>query len=239
MQNRLRSRKGCCFLLIFETIARRSSDRSSRQQWQIRHSQIESARLLWITACTLVFIIWRQNRQLSYCSAIVGGNRDRESSKPVIEFYLHGQGSGHWMGSWGLIEVLLEKGYDPSSVSLRLLKFLLPHPFPHRSFWFGDISWRSPPLCTVQASSCCQNNMRVVLVPKLLFHQMCYSKINKWKWLYDSYLWVVAVQTLAEETKRGAAFWVATLPSPKNIRHWCLPMQIHQCADCCVVCCHL
>mmetsp|Transcript_4380 Transcript_4380/g.6312 ORF Transcript_4380/g.6312 Transcript_4380/m.6312 type:complete len:490 (+) Transcript_4380:146-1615(+) len=32
--------------------------------------------------------------------------------KPVIEFFLHGRGSGHWTGSWGLMEILLEKGYD-------------------------------------------------------------------------------------------------------------------------------
>jgi hypothetical protein len=45
------------------------------------------------------------SRRQRHCTLSDGG-------KPVVEFFLHGRGSGHWTGSWGLMEVLMEKGYD-------------------------------------------------------------------------------------------------------------------------------
>eukprot|EP00546_Thalassionema_frauenfeldii_P014032 CAMPEP_0178930298 /NCGR_PEP_ID=MMETSP0786-20121207/21143_1 /TAXON_ID=186022 /ORGANISM="Thalassionema frauenfeldii, Strain CCMP 1798" /LENGTH=447 /DNA_ID=CAMNT_0020606781 /DNA_START=358 /DNA_END=1701 /DNA_ORIENTATION=+ len=59
--------------------------------------------ILVINVVLLCFILSRRRHR--HCSVKPG-------VKPVIEFYLHGRGSGHWTGSWGLMQVLLEKGYD-------------------------------------------------------------------------------------------------------------------------------
>jgi hypothetical protein len=82
-----------------------SSDTLSKYEVKKTHRKISPITLLMALNFGLICFLLLRSGSLRHCSITSG-------EKPVIEFYLHGRGSGHWTGSWGLMEVLIEKGYD-------------------------------------------------------------------------------------------------------------------------------